>query len=115
LGVRFFFDNLKVLLYRHDLLSASAFDETCHQSTHFPQQGSSQYSFQQIADEIVKQETNAQIAKVEAQIEIVKAEAKEEVAAAERRVAEKFLMYGNAAEYARYQELVRIKKEEKEK
>jgi hypothetical protein len=64
---------------------------------------------------IVETQANAKIAKAEAQIAIVKAEAKKEVAAAERRVAEKFLMYGYAAEYARYQELDRIKKEEVEK
>jgi hypothetical protein len=65
--------------------------------------------------EMVERDLEIVKTQAKAEIEIIKAEAKKEVAAAERRVAEKFLMYGYAAEYARYQELDRIKKEEVEK
>ena len=44
-------------------------------------------------------------------MEIIEKEAEKRIVEAENRVAEKFLMYGYAEEYARYQEVPKLKKE----
>jgi hypothetical protein len=54
--------------------------------------------------ELAKAQAKAHVDVVKAQVDVVKAQAKADVAEAENRTAQKFLLYGYAEEYHRFQE-----------